>query len=61
MAGKTNRLFWAENIFLLVAVVALWPPIFLGWTGTGWLLVECAVLTILIAIFIRRVKAARRK
>jgi hypothetical protein len=61
MADRTDRIFWIENVLILLAIVALWPRIFLGWSGRGWFAVECLVLAVMVAIFVRRLNAARRR
>ena len=59
MAGKTDKLFWIENIFMLLAIPLLWPRIFLGWSSPAWFALECLVLAALVAIFIRRLRLVR--
>jgi hypothetical protein len=59
MGGKVEKLFWIENIFMLLAIALLWPRIFLGWSGPAWFGVECLVLAVLVAIFIRRLGRLR--
>ena len=60
MDGKWSRTYWIENALILVAIVLLWPRIFLGWSGPVWFAVECVMLVIMAVICIRRLKAVHR-
>jgi len=58
MQDKLSLIYRVESVIILIAIASLWPRIFLGWSGTMWFLVECSVLAVLAAIFIRRTRSA---
>ena len=50
----------AEDLFIVLSVLALWPGI-LGWEGWAWQILKYAAVVGLVWILVRRVNRYRRR